>query len=161
MTSIDHQIKTLLMDHPDAAAVFLPAGRLAEVQDSHPVPVNTHAFDFTEVQDSGGNAIARQFPPLPGTMNTKQEDFDAAIAAGYTVAPEGFVLALGDADRAQFAQFLALVREALDLGLITGATEQTIKDKAGVLHTMTTDRLRQVLVGYGFAYKTLWDNLNE
>lgn len=161
MTSIDHQIKTLLMDHPDAAAVFLPAGRLAEVQDSHPVPVSTHAFDFTEVRDGGGNAIARQFPPAPGEVSTKEDEFNAAIAAGYLVDPEGFTLALGAEDRAQFAQFLALVREALDLGLITGSTPQSIKAKDGTLHSLTTDRLRQVLVGYGFAYKTLWDNLNS
>lgn len=161
MTTIDHQISQLLASNQNAAKVLVPKDRLADVAMTHSVPVEGHSHEFTEVQNATGDAIARQFPPPPGEVNTKQDDFNAAIAAGYTVTPEGFILALGPEDRAQFAQLLALVREALDLGLITGTTPQSIKAKDGTLHTVTTDRLRSLLVGYGFHFKTLWDNLNS
>lgn len=81
----------------------------------------------------------------------------AAVEAGYTVQPEGFTLALGDNDRSQFAQMLTLVQEALSLGLITNETPQTIADKDGGKHTVTTLRLRQILVLYGLHYKGIWD----
>lgn len=81
----------------------------------------------------------------------------AALEAGYTVQPEGFTLAMADSDRAQFTQLLTLIQEALSLGLITNDTPQTIADKAREKHTITTLRLRQILVGYGLHYKTIWD----
>ena len=81
----------------------------------------------------------------------------ALVEAGYTVQPEGFTLALGDNDRSQFAQMLTLVQEALSLGLITNETPQTIADKDGGKHTVTTLRLRQILVLYGLHYKGIWD----
>jgi hypothetical protein len=105
---------------------------------------------------TGSETNVSQIPSL-----ARRLVFEAGIAAGYLVDPEGFTIAIEPEDRAQFAQLLALVREALDLGLITGTTPQSIKAKDGTLHSLTTDRLRQVLVGYGSHYKTLWDNLNS
>lgn len=82
------------------------------------------------------------------------------ISAGYTVEPEGFILGLSDADRNAFAQMLALTKEALDLSLITNDTPQTIVDKGGQKHQITILRFRQIMVAYGFYYKTLWDQLS-
>lgn len=82
-----------------------------------------------------------------------------AEQAGYSVQPEGFILALHDKDRALFGQMLVLVREGLDLGLITDATPQTIADKDGELHTVTTLRFRAIMIGYGSHYKAMWDAL--
>ncbi len=82
------------------------------------------------------------------------------IDVGYLVEPEGFTLALGDLDRAAFTAMLTLVQEALSLGLINNDTPQTIADKDGSPHIITTIRFRQIMVGYGFFYKTLWDNRN-
>lgn len=81
------------------------------------------------------------------------------INAGYTVDPEGFILGLSDADRGAFTQMLALIKEALDLGLISNDTMQTIADKSGQKHQITTLRFRQIMVAYGFYYKTLWDQM--
>lgn len=114
-------------------------------------------FALAKANDATGSETnINQIVSLSKTLS-----FESDIADGYTVTPEGFVLALGSEDRAQFAQLLALIREALDLGLITGTTSQSIKDKNGVMHEVTTDRLRQILVGYGFRYKQLWDTLNS
>ena len=81
----------------------------------------------------------------------------AQVRTGYTVQPEGFTLALGDNDRSQFTQMLTLVQEALSLGFIDNDTPQTIADKDGGKHTVSTLRLRQILVLYGLHYKGIWD----
>lgn len=85
--------------------------------------------------------------------------FGQGIASGFTVQPEGITLRLEDADRAAFAQMLALVKEALDLGMITSETAQLIADHAGTRHEVTTLRFRQIMVAYGLHYKSLWDAL--
>lgn len=90
---------------------------------------------------------------------SSQELHANAVTAGYPVSPEGFTLRLEEADRALFAQMLALVKEALSLGMITDETPQLIADHAGTRHEVTTLRFRQIMVGYGFHYKTLWDTL--
>lgn len=87
----------------------------------------------------------------------KNAETQATVDAGYTVQPEGFTLALGDSDRSQFTQMLTLVQEALSLGLIDNDTPQTIADKDGGKHTVSTLRLRQILVLYGLHYKGIWD----
>lgn len=81
------------------------------------------------------------------------------IQNGFTVQPENITLSLFDADRNAFAQLIVLIREALELGLINSLTPQTIKDKNGESHTLTTARLQQVIIQYGFYYKTIWETL--
>jgi len=86
-----------------------------------------------------------------------RETLDVSVAVGFLVEPEGFILGLEDSDRNTFTQMLTLVQEAKALGLIDDTTPQTITDMSGVKHTVTTLRFRQIMVGYGFYYKTLWD----
>ncbi len=81
--------------------------------------------------------------------------------SGFLVEPENIVLGLREADRMVFSQMLTLVKEALDLGLITNETLQTISDINGQKIQLTTLRLRQVMVAYGFYFKGLWDKLNS
>ncbi|GAA5141275.1 hypothetical protein GCM10023213_25120 [Prosthecobacter algae] len=90
-------------------------------------------------------------------LKTARELAADALAVGYTVQPEGFVLSLKDRDRSQFTQMLNLVREAQALGLITDATPQSIADASDQLHVVTTLRFRQIMVSYGLHYKALWD----
>ena len=82
------------------------------------------------------------------------------ISAGYTVDPEGFILGLAESDRNAFTQMLTLTQEALSLGMVNNDTDQVIADKSGGKHTITTLRFRQIMVAYGFYYKTLWDQLS-
>lgn len=82
------------------------------------------------------------------------------IDAGYDVQPEDFVLGLSEYDRTAFTQMLLLVREALDLGLISNSDSQTISDKTGEKYLLTTERFRQIMVSYGLFYKSLWDQLS-
>lgn len=92
-------------------------------------------------------------------INDKLNTFNSAIAAGFTVPNETFTLRLTETDRAAFAQMLALVREALDLGMIDNDTIQTISDINSELHQVSILKFRQIMVSYGFYYKTLWDAL--
>ncbi|MES2737236.1 MAG: hypothetical protein V4672_13010 [Verrucomicrobiota bacterium] len=81
----------------------------------------------------------------------------AEFPTQFLVEPEGIVLAMGERDRTQFAQMLALIREALDLGMITDSTVQKIADVNDQLHEVTTLRFRQIMVAYGSFYKSHWD----
>lgn len=90
-----------------------------------------------------------------------QFDLNKAIDGGFKVEPENFILALCDNDRLMFTQMLSLVKEALDLGLITNETSQTISDKFGQKHELTTLRFRQIMVQYGMYYKGLWGQLTN
>lgn len=86
---------------------------------------------------------------------------EGKIAEGFLVEPENFRLNLRESDRAIFAQMLALVKEALDLGFIQSDSIQTIADKDGVKREVTALRFRQIMVAYGFYYKGLWDMLTS
>lgn len=81
--------------------------------------------------------------------------------SGFLVEPENIVLGLRETDRMVFSQMLTLVKEALDLGLITNDTLQTISDINGQKIQLTTLRFRQVMISYGFYFKGLWDQLNS
>lgn len=87
--------------------------------------------------------------------------FQSHVSQGFLVEPENFTIGLDENDRAAFSQMLSLVKEALDLSLITNETPQTISDKSGQKHQLTTLRFRQVMVAYGFYFKGLWDELNS
>ena len=102
-----------------------------------------------------------QPPSPPSAEEIRWSEYYQAIENGFLVSPENFKLRLGDEDRAVFGQMLALIKEALDLGLITNDSLQTIKDYNGQIVSVSTLRFRQIMVQYGFYYKTLWDQLNN
>lgn len=87
------------------------------------------------------------------------DQFRASVAAGFVVQPEGITLALGDRDRGQFTQMLALIDQGLGLGQLTDTSPQKIADVNDVLHDVTTLRFRQIMLAYGAHYKGLWDAL--
>ena len=88
---------------------------------------------------------------------SNQDNLREKIEEGFTVNPENITLAISESDRSAFSQMLTLVQEAISLGMITNDTPQTIADKSGTLHTVSTLRFRQIMVMYGMYYKQLWD----
>lgn len=106
-----------------------------------------------------------EIPPSPPSPLTEEEikwnTYSEAVNEGFLVSPENFKLKLGDEDRSMFGQMLSLVKEALDLGIISNDSVQKIKDSEGQLISLTTLRFRQIMVDYGFYYKNLWDQLNS
>lgn len=103
--------------------------------------------NFQETIDAA-NLLAKQ-----------QKNIQNAIISGYNVLPENFILGLGDNDRNLFTQMISLIREALDLGIISNETPQTITDIDNKEITLSTLRFRQIMVGYGVYYKSLWDQM--
>lgn len=102
-------------------------------------------------------------PDEPILIEEKEEqplsEFQQAVFNGFLVEPENFTLGLSEIDRLAFTQMLTLVQEALSLGMIDNDSIQTISDKSGQKHTITTLRFRQIMVQYGLYYKALWDQL--
>lgn len=85
------------------------------------------------------------------------EVFEQKVSDGFPIPNTPYALALHDGDRAQFSSMLMLIRELLDAGYITGQTSQSIKDKDDNIVNMTTDEFRQLMIGYGIYYKTIWN----
>jgi hypothetical protein len=100
-------------------------------------------------------------PYSPSPEEIRWDEYSQAVEQGFLVQPENFKLRLWDEDRAVFSQMLALIKEALDLGIIDNSTPQKIKDFNGQIVTVSTLRFREIMVAYGFYYKTLWDQLNN
>lgn len=162
-------MKTILAILAFALVAGLPAADLtlaeirAQLESAHPTlteRVNGETVTLSAEQRAAVIdrwAADRFQAQAQAAQAAKQAQAKAALEAGYTVQPDGFTLAMGDSDRAQFTQLLTLIQEALSMGLITNDTPQTIADKAREKHTITTLRLRQILVMYGLHYKTIWD----
>ncbi len=93
------------------------------------------------------------------SIKSSQQNYEEALAAGFEVVPEGFSLALKKEDRDAFTSMLMLVNTAMNIGFINNLTPQTIADINGNIKTISTERFIQIMVSYGFYYKTLWDNL--
>jgi hypothetical protein len=106
------------------------------------------------------NSITSSYDIIPLTdSEIAITTFNNSVNAGFLVSPENFYLGLQDEDRNAFTQMMVLLREALEMGLITLQTPQTIKDKEGNTHTITTERFQQIIISYGFYYKTLWETI--
>lgn len=118
----------------------------------------THYLQAQESTDHDARTVTRSWSVVAiPESEIKQRTLAEIVAQGYLVEPENITLGLSDGDRSLFTQMLALVKEALDLGLIDNDTVQTISDQSGTKHTLTTLRFRQIMVAYGMYYKGLWD----
>ncbi len=91
-------------------------------------------------------------PPPPPSL-------ESILDRGYTVTPENWILGMTEYDRRQFADQLVLLREAEVLGIVNPSTEIVIREKGGVSRNVTVGRLRQILVGYGNYYLTIWQQI--
>jgi hypothetical protein len=85
------------------------------------------------------------------------ETYEERVAAGYPIPNTPYFLAMQDSDRAQFSGMLVLIRELLDAGYITNDTTQSIKTSDNTIMEITTAEFRQLMIGYGIYYKTVWN----
>lgn len=135
-----------------------PGWRWMPVVEGAPPDFQPATEKLTRLFQVGETSVTHGWEILPlASEEQKHLAFNNGIASGFLVQPEGFTLRLEDTDRAAFAQMLALVKEALELGLITSETPQLIADYTGTRHEVTTLRFRQIMVAYGLHYKSLWD----
>ena len=131
------------------------------------VPISQSIVEFSDMKSAIDYSITNSIDT--GSISTISESvfdvtgsseyiFSRQIEAGYNVPGTPYYLALKDNDRSQFIAFLGLINEALSLGLIDMNTTQSIQDKDNNTITMTTSEFKQLMVGYGFYYKTIWNN---
>lgn len=99
--------------------------------------------NWTQIQNSWTTVQAKQ---------AKKATFDAAVAAGYAVSPENFNIPFDPNTRADMQGLGLTIKEAVDTELKTNSDTTSIFG-----HSMTILRARQILVGYAFAYKTIYD----
>ena len=123
--------------------------------------------EFTDIQSAQNYAIILGIPleqiiEIPNDIqaidDSSLEVFEQKISAGYPVPNSPYHLALNDGDRAQFSSMTILIRELLDKGYISNSTIQSIKDKDDNIITMTTEQYRDLMIGYGMYYKSIWDS---
>lgn len=110
----------------------------------------------TDVQKTTAQSVINAFD----WSTPKQDAYEAAVAIGYPVSPEGFTLPLDEVTRGKLAELMTLINTALAIGSVQLTDTTQIQDAAGTMHSVTFDRLRQILVGYGLRQKQLWDALN-
>lgn len=137
-----------------------PGWRWMPVVEGAPLDFQPATERLDRLFEIGETFVIHGWEAVPLTSGEqKQHSFYQGVVSGFTVQPEGFTLRLEDADRAAFGQMLALVKEALELGMITSETPQLIASHTGTRHEVTTLRFRQIMVAYGLHYKCLWDAL--
>lgn len=118
---------------------------------------NTYIIESLTKEELSAMADAQAANDLAALKESQRNAIYDQINAGFLVEPEGFRLALADYDRSLFTQMLSLVKEALDLGLITNSSPQIIGDINNQKQTISTLRFREIMVKYGMYYKSLWD----
>lgn len=87
--------------------------------------------------------------------------FNNAIQTGYNIPSTPYYLGLEDPDRAQFSGMLSLLNEAMAAGYVTSSSPVTIRDKEYNTVPLTVGSFKSIMIGYGFHYKTLWDNRED
>ena len=90
------------------------------------------------------------------TYQAREAAFKTAVRNGFDTGL-GYKLALTDNDRQEFTGMVTLVQVALSQSLITGETLQTIADKDGKPHTLTTSAFIALMLAYGNYYKQAWN----
>jgi hypothetical protein len=113
----------------------------------------THKLESKRTVTS--DSVVDGFEAVPlSESEAKIATFNAAVAAGYDTGM-GFSLKLHDYDRNQFNQQLALVNEAIAVGVITLETEIAIWDTEGEKHLVTAGTFKQLIIGLGFHFMQL------
>lgn len=98
-----------------------------------------------------------QIEYITGSL-TPEDIYNQKIEKGYNLPGTPYYLGMEISDRIQFNGMLSLINEALDAGYITADSSQSMNDKDGNRIDLTAGEFKQMMVGYGFYYKTLWDN---
>ena len=129
---------------------------------------NNVATEFVDMQSAENYATSLGLPTSVvtevlddihvGDASSSVEFFEQKVREGYAIPDTPYVLAMEDADRAQFSAMLTLIITMSDAGYINDDTPQSIKDKNDNIITLTTGQFKSIMIGYGIYYKTIWNN---
>lgn len=76
------------------------------------------------------------------------------LKQGFLVEPENFYLGISEEDQNAFSRLLTL----LNLVQATNETSVSVSDKSGELHTISFQRLKEIMISYGIFVQTIWLN---
>lgn len=97
--------------------------------------------------------------PLPEPAPSDSEVWAEWLTGTITDPVSGIALKCSIAARDAFVGQVALIREALDAGVLTGADTMSVWDAANVEHILTITDLRALLLRYGIAWQTAFNQL--
>lgn len=112
--------------------------------------------DFSSCDEILSANPGMTFDVFAAALTAHSAAYDALQRGGFK--PEGYEFYLDMSDEAQtlFSRDLALLREELDLGIITNEDTRVFADVSGTLHTVTVLQYRQILAQYGGNLRQLW-----
>jgi hypothetical protein len=82
-----------------------------------------------------------------------EQGYQATITAGFAVDPEGFSIAMDEADVTRWSNYLVELREREVSGEINAQTEIPFLDNTGTPRQAALTRFRQIALGAGAAWK--------
>jgi len=138
------------------------------MSNKYTVPYSSSLVEFLTLGEAEQSAISKGVDVsliVTSTYNTGSISadtiFNQKIEIGYNIPSSPYYLGLSDSDRAQFSGMLSLLNEALQAGYVTLATPVTLRDKEYNIISLTIGEFKGLMIGYGFYYKTLWDNRED
>ena len=88
---------------------------------------------------------------------SSDEIYNQKVKIGYNIPATPYYLGLDMSDRVQFSGMLSLLNEALQFGYVTTASMTMIRDKNYNDIPMSVIGFKQLMLGYGMYYKSIWD----
>lgn len=150
---------------PFPYSVTVPGVGLCEVLDPQGVPgyrvrlpngeVQTFAASGEASQENASTDIANQPEPTPDPALA----WNAFLSGSIIDGPTGIALKANRQARNDFIGQATLMREALDGGALTGSSNVSIWDSSNVEHVMTVTACRGLLLRYGIAWNTAFNEL--
>ena len=142
-----YQLKQVGYGEKIGPASFLPQDSETGRTDANDILYGKADIDSLEcIADFNPVEIAKYDYPF-----SPEELFVEKVKDGFDTG-NGYRLAMGDNDRNQWTSLLVLYRESN----APDTTELQIADIDGNLHTVTLAQFRQIAIGLGQAYASLW-----
>jgi hypothetical protein len=133
-------------DAPHYHRIRLPDGQVTSVTGDSSQPITAAEIE---------TALAT--PPAPTEDTTAS--WEAFLAGSITDPDTGIALKASFKARNDFVGQVTLIREALDAGLLTAASPMSIWDAANTEHALTVAQIRSLLLRYGIAWQTAFNQL--
>ena len=116
--------------------------------------------DLSDWVLKGNKIVPSAAKAKENAINNIERNYQNILKKGITV--NGITLGAQETDQAAFTKLLTLLQTAEGLQTDTTAfkaSQQSIADINGVIHSMTVTQIRTLIVAYGQQIQTLWGNL--
>lgn len=121
------------------------------------VVIGVPCEDSTQLLTSEALSDFLANPPAP--IPTVEQIWADFLAGTITDVPTGIALKANRSAKADFADMFTLITAAIARGLITEETEQSIWDAANNEHVLPAGDILDLIVRYGFAWQSAFNEL--